>query len=155
MYHSVPRTTIDIDIILKIDDHLIPPFVDHLNSNGFRASVPDLRAGLNESSHTTFFFKDTLLRLDIQGVNSEFDQMTLDRAVEIDIFGTLVKMGSIEDTFVNKILFQGETDLRDALGIIARHEEDLDWEYIRSTCDTLEIGNLLVDFLAYYDSLKS
>jgi hypothetical protein len=65
----------------------------------------------------------------------------------VDLFGTSVKIGSAEDTIVNKILFQGELDLRDALGILKRKGEDLDFDYIRSTCSMLGISDLLDRFL--------
>lgn len=147
MYHGVPRTTVDIDIILQMDDEQISTFTEFLNSRGFSSSTTDIRAAFAENSHSTSFFKDTLLRLDIQGVNSVFDKMTLDRAIVVNLFGTSVRIGSIEDTFVNKILFQGEQDLRDALGILNRNSGNLDFEYIRSTCKMLGILEQLEQFL--------
>jgi len=147
MYHGVPRTTVDIDIILQIEDEQISTFTDYLNSRGFSSSATDIIAAFAENSHSTSFFKDTLLRLDIQGANSKFDEMTLDRAIEVNLFDTQVRIGSIEDTFVNKILFQGEQDLRDALGILTRNSENLDFEYIRSTCKMLGIVEQLEQFL--------
>jgi len=34
MYHGVPRTTVDIDFILQMEDEQISPFTDFLNSRG-------------------------------------------------------------------------------------------------------------------------
>jgi hypothetical protein len=147
MYHGVPRTTVDIDFILKIEDARISAFVDFLNSKGFDASTEGIRAALNEKSHSTTFYKKSLLRLDIQGVYSEFDRLTLERAISVDMFGTSLRIGSVEDTLVNKILFQGEQDMRDALGILKRNHEKLDFEYIQSTCEMLGIRELLEQFL--------
>jgi len=147
MYHGVPRTTVDIDIILQLDDEEIPSFVDFLNSNGFSASTEDILAAFSEKSHSTSFYGKSLLRLDIQGVNSEFDRMTLERSILVDMFGTTIRIGSAEDTLVNKILFQGEQDLRDALGILTRNRENLDFNYIQSTCKMLGIKDLLEHFL--------
>ncbi len=154
MYHGVPRTTVDIDFILQIKDEQIPLLVNFLNSKGFRTSTVDIRAAFDEKSHSTCFFKDSLLRLDIQSVNSEFDQMTLNRAITVDFLGTAAKLGTAEDTLVNKILFQGEQDLRDALGILKRNTENLDFDYIRSTCDKLRIRNLLDKFLKESGSMQ-
>jgi hypothetical protein len=147
MHHGVPRTTVDIDFILKIGDSELPPFVEFLNSNGFSASVADMQTAFSEKSHSTSFYGKSLLRLDIQGVNSEFDKMTLERALSVDMFGTTIMIGTAEDTFVNKILFQGEIDLRDALGILTRNGENLDFNYIRATCKMLGISDLLEQFL--------
>ncbi len=147
MFHGVPRTTVDIDFILQIDDDAIPSLVDFLNSKGFTASVEDIRAAFDEKSHSTSFYGESVLRLDIQGVISEFDRMTLKRAILIDMLGTFVMLGTAEDTIVNKILFQGEQDMRDALGILTRKGDSLDFDYIRSTCSMLGIQNLLEQFL--------
>ncbi len=139
MFHGVPRTTVDIDIILDIGEDEIKPFVEFLTSHGFVASVEDMEAALREGSLCTVFFKDSLLRLDIQGVNTEFDKLTLERAIRVDLFGSNIRLGSVEDTLINKILFQGEQDLRDALGIFSRKTGQLDLEYIDSTCRMLDI----------------
>ncbi len=147
MYHGVPRTTVDIDLILQIDDEKIPPFVEFLNSNRFSATTEDMRIALMEKSHCTVFFADSLLRLDIQGVNSKFDRMTLDRAITTELFDTPIKLGTAEDTIINKILFQGEQDLRDALGILSRNQQQLDFDYIESTCKQLKILDKWKSFL--------
>lgn len=147
MYHGVPRSTVDINFILRMDDEQISSFADFLNSKGFAASASDIRTTFHEESHSTSFYKDTLLRLDLQGVNSDFDRMTTDRAITVDLLGTSIRIGSAEDTLVNKILFQGEQDLRDALGILKRNPENLDFDYLRSTCLMLDIEDLLQDFL--------
>ena len=147
MYHGVPRTTVDIDFIVQMEDQQITPFIDFLNSKGFTASETDLRAAFEENSHSTSFFKDTLLRLDIQGVNSEFDRQTLERGISVNLFDTPIRIGSAEDTLVNKILFQGEQDLRDALGIFTRNHENLDFDYIRSTSLLLGILEVMEQFL--------
>jgi hypothetical protein len=147
MYHGVPRTTVDIDFILQIEDTAIPAFVDFLNEKGFTASVEDIQTALREKSHSTTFFRDSLLRLDIQGVYSEFDRLTLERAISVSLFDISVMIGSAEDAFINKILFQGEQDLRDALGIFTRNQEKLDFDYIRSTSNMLGIQDFLDQFL--------
>ena len=147
MYHGVPRTTVDIDFIFQINDEEIAAFVDFLNSKGFEASADDLRIALSENSHCTAFYENSLLRLDIQGVNSLFDRMTLERAVSVVFLNTTIKLGTAEDTLVNKILFQSEQDLRDALGILFRNREQLDFEYIESTCKMLNILDKWNSFL--------
>jgi len=147
MYHGVPRTTVDIDFIVQINNEEIIAFVDFLNSKGFEASADDLRIALGENSHCTVFYGNSLLRLDIQGVNSRFDKMTLERAISVVFFNTTVKLGTAEDTLVNKILFQSEQDLRDALGILSRNREQLDFAYIESTCKMLKILDKWKSFL--------
>ncbi len=147
MYHGVPRTTVDIDLILQIEDGEVPSFVQFLYSKGFAATTDDLRVALKDKSHSTVFYGDSLLRLDIQGVNSLFDRMTLERALTVELFNSTIKLGTAEDTLINKILFQGEQDLRDALGIFSRKQQELDIDYIESTCKKLNILDKWKTFL--------
>lgn len=57
-----------------------------------------------------------------------------------------VYLGSAEDTLINKILFRGEQDLRDARGILVRNEEDLDYSYIEMMCKNLDIYERWIEF---------
>ena len=151
MYHGVPRTTVDIDILLDIGNEEIVPFSDFLISEGFDASPDNIRTAMAEQSHSTAFYRSSLLRLDIQGINTKFDRMTLDRGITVELFSTRIVIGSTEDTIVNKILFQGEQDLRDALGIFERNRGNLDLDYIESTCEMLGVLDRWKSFLAEYD----
>ncbi|KXH70188.1 MAG: hypothetical protein AM326_01195 [Candidatus Thorarchaeota archaeon SMTZ-45] len=148
MYHGVPRTTVDIDILLQIDDAEIDSFSDFLNSKGFNASADDMRSALIEGSYSTIFYMDTLLRLDLQGVISTFDRLTIERAVAIEFLEVSIKLGTAEDTIVNKVLFQGEQDIRDAHGIFQINRERLDMSYIESTCKMLGISDKWNSFLS-------
>ncbi|TFG11330.1 hypothetical protein EU537_12670 [Candidatus Thorarchaeota archaeon] len=146
MYHGVPRTTVDIVFILKLDDHEIEQFTTFLNSENFDVSKKDLADALREGTHCTVFVGDGLLRLDLQGISSEFDEMTLERRISVEFAGVQMYIGSAEDTIINKILFQGEQDLRDARGILVRNEEDLDHAYIEMMCKKLGIYEDWIEF---------
>jgi hypothetical protein len=147
MYHGVPRTTTDIGLIVRMKNAEIGSFVGFLTSHGFHASIEDLTAALEENTHCTCFYRRSLLRLDIQGVVSDFDRMTLERAVRVNHLGTIVSLATAEDTLVNKVYFQGEQDLRDALGIYVRNRDKLDFSYVESTSKLLGIENKWKSFL--------
>lgn len=139
MYHGVPRTTVDIDFILDLDETEIDAFMSYLGQNRFDIEPKAVKELLKDGSYSTAFVGDSLLHLDLQAVNSEFDRLTVDRAIQVQHLGTKMRLGSVEDTLINKLLFQGEQDLRDALGILTRHEEEIDETYIEDTCRLLGI----------------
>ena len=139
MYHGVPRTTVDIDFILRLDRSQSESLVSFLELVGFSVSLQDMLAAFSERSHCTALALDSPLRIDIQGVYSEFDRLTLERAVDAEFAGTRVRLGSVEDTLANKILFGSEQDLRDALGIYIRHSNNLDYTYVERVCQLLAI----------------
>lgn len=147
MYHGVPRTTVDIDLIVQLDEPEIEAFTSYLQSQEFDIAEDNLTDALAENSHCTVFVDKSLLRLDIQGVISKFDRMTLERAITVNHLGTSIRLGTVEDTIINKILFEGEQDLRDALGIFIRSSENLDYRYIEETCALLGIKDKWTAFL--------
>ncbi len=139
MYHGVPRTTVDIDFILDLSEQEIEQFGLFMQSENFEVSLEGIVDTLKEGTHITVFVGDGLLRLDLQGVITEFDRLTLERSIQVEHLGTTLRLGSVEDTLINKILFQGEQDLRDALGILVRNKEHLNFEYIEQMCSKLDI----------------
>ncbi|MDF1538801.1 MAG: hypothetical protein P1Q69_07855 [Candidatus Thorarchaeota archaeon] len=139
MYHGVPRTTVDIDFIIDLNDEEITQFVSFMQSENFEVALDDALDSMREKTHIIVFVGDGLLRLDLQGVISDFDRKTLNRSIFVSHLGTSLNLGSVEDTLINKILFQGEQDLRYALGIITRNREMLDFEYVEEMCMKLGI----------------
>jgi len=72
--------------------------------------------------------------------------MTLERRIPVEFAGVKVYLGSAEDTLINKILFRGEQDLRDARGILVRKQEDLDYSNIEMMCKNLDIYERWIEF---------
>lgn len=155
MYHGVPRTTVDIDFIVDMSKTEIELFISFLQSENFDANIQDMIEALDEHTHCTIFVDESLLRLDIQGVISDFDRATLERAIKVEFYDTIISLGSVEDTLINKILFASEQDIRDAAGIFARHKDELDFEYIEKTCETLGIDSKWVQFRSKMLDMKT
>jgi hypothetical protein len=139
MYHGVPRTTVDIDFLVDMNKTEIKLFGSFLQSKDFEANIQDMIEAIDEQTHCSIFVNNSLLRLDVQGVISDFDRATLERAIKVNFLNTTISLGSVEDTLINKILFESEQDIRDASGIIIRHKDDLDYHYIERTCESLGI----------------
>ncbi|MGY5874966.1 MAG: nucleotidyltransferase [Candidatus Thorarchaeota archaeon] len=147
MYYGVPRTTVDIDFLIKMDTAGIHQFVEILQSNDFDINEKDFVDAFESDSHCAVFDNQSLIRLDIQGIISEFDELTLNRAVVVAHLGIDMKLATAEDTIVNKVLFESEQDIRDALGIYVRHSDNLDYDYILSTCKVMGINEKWDSFL--------
>ncbi|KXB03208.1 hypothetical protein AKJ45_02220 [candidate division MSBL1 archaeon SCGC-AAA261F19] len=139
-FHGVPRTTMDIDIILNIGEGRIPKLVNFLIQNDFLADAEDIEDALRESSHCTIHDKRSMIRLDIKGVYGEMDRRTLERRRSFEYGGIKIQIASPEDTIASKLLFGSEQDLKDAEGIYIRQHEKLDMEYLEETCKELGVG---------------
>ncbi|MFB6088959.1 MAG: nucleotidyltransferase [Candidatus Aenigmatarchaeota archaeon] len=145
-FHGTPRSTMDIDFLMKVDKNDIKSLVSFLKENDFFASERDFNLALKEESHCSMIDRESSLRLDIKGIYDKRDRKTLENKVSVNFEGTKINIASPEDTVVNKLLFGSEQDIKDAKSIIIR-QEDLDEEYIKKL--TKEIG-----VLEDYKSLK-
>lgn len=155
MYHGVPRTTVDIDLILQLDTDSVDSFVSFLHDNNFDVTSRDIIDVLTTESHCTVFMNNSIFRIDLQGVNSLFDRWTLERAIEVELFGTAVRLATAEDTIVNKLLFASEQDCRDAMGIYLRQRDSLDYDYIQRALSLLNIADRWSIFLKRIDESDS
>jgi hypothetical protein len=139
IFHGIPRTTMDADIILQIEGDEIPRLVEFLKENGFFASLEDMRDAFREKTHCTVEDKESMIRLDLKGVYNEMDRRTFSRKMDFDYKGTKVFIASAEDTIANKLVFGSEQDLRDAEGIYVRQMQRLDMDYLEEICKEMGV----------------
>lgn len=145
--HGNPRSTMDIDFVLQIEEKDIPIVVKFLQDNNFFADEEDMRAAFLEKSHCTVEDKETMYRLDIKGMYNEMDERVLKNKVWVEHLATTIYVASAEDTIANKLLFGREQDINDALGIYVRQKPRLDMNYLDTLCMRLgvheELKNLM------------
>ncbi len=141
--HGNPRSTMDIDFVLQIEEKDIPDVVKFLRDNNFFADEDDMRAAFSEKSHCTVEDKETMYRLDIKGMYNEMDERVLKNKVQIEYLGTSINIASAEDTIANKLLFGREQDINDALGIYVRQKQKLDMNYLEALCMRLGVDEEL------------
>lgn len=142
LFHGIPRTTMDIDVILE--DKKLEEFVAFLKENDFFANLEDIKIAFKEKSHATIQDKLSMIRLDIKGIYNDSDKQTLDRKTNLKHRDITVNIASAEDTIANKLLFGSDQDIKDAMGIYIRQLDNLDMDYLTKTCKQLKIYN---DFL--------
>ncbi len=151
IFYGNPRTTMDADILLRIEENKIKKFVEFLKKNNFFASEEDLRNAIIEKSHCTFEDKKSMLRLDLKGIYNEVDKRTFEHRVSFNYSGTTLYLASPEDTIANKLAFGSEQDIKDAEGIYVRQMKKLDMRYLEKICrDT----GVYVEFLEMKKRVK-
>jgi len=151
LFYGNPRTTMDIDCVIQIDDINIPPLVKFLQDNDFFADEEDMKAAFKERSHCTVEDKGTMFRLDIKGVYNEMDERTIKNKKTVKLDHIVIYIASPEDTIANKLLFSREQDVNDAQGIYARQYDVLDMEYLENVCEKLGVRDALFDLKKKYE----
>ena len=142
LFYGIPRTTMDVDIIIEMAE--LKRFVEFLNGNDFFADEEDIQMALKEKSHATIEDKTSMIRLDIKGIYSENDRLTLKRRRRVNLTNFWFYIASPEDTIANKLLFGSDQDMRDAEGIYVRQFDKLEMAYLEERCKKLEVYD---DFL--------
>jgi hypothetical protein len=74
IFYGVPRTTMDIDVVIPVN-------------NGFFASADDMQAAFRERTHCTIEHRETMFRVDVKGVYNEMDRRTIKNRVSVDFHG--------------------------------------------------------------------
>ena len=141
--HGIPRSTIDADLILSLEEKALPGMILFLKKNGFRASLEDARAAFAERSH--FSAEDTLshLRLDIKGIYNEMDRNAYERRIRFGFNGVEMMIESPEDLIAAKLHFGSGQDLRDAEGVFILKSGKLDLEYLKCICRSYGVSKEL------------
>lgn len=154
LFYGNPRTTMDIDYVIQLEDENIPVLIQFLQKNGFHADEYDMRAAFRERSHCSVEDKETMFRLDIKGVYNEMDERTLRNKREVNLNDIAVWIASPEDTIVNKLVFAREQDVKDALGILVRQYDVLDIVYLENTAKKIGVYDSLRELREKYESRK-
>lgn len=64
LFYGIPRTTMDIDIMIKMNMGETKRFVQFLKENDFFADEDDIKTAFEEKSHATVEDKTSMIRLD-------------------------------------------------------------------------------------------
>ncbi|MEF8874800.1 MAG: DUF6036 family nucleotidyltransferase [Candidatus Thermoplasmatota archaeon] len=138
-----PRTTVGLDLVVRLDEKEIEDFAAHLQNEGFFSHPEDMKLAFREKTHFSAEEKDSLFRLDIKGVYERKEKITLENRKKIEYDGITMYVASPEDTIANKLYYGSEQGVEDAEGIYVRQEGELDQEYLEERCEALGVQEKL------------
>jgi hypothetical protein len=134
-FHGLPRTTVDVDIVIEPTAEALRHFVDALPADRYYVSdtamgeALDRRTSFNIIEQATGWKVDLLIRRDRPFSTTEFE-----RRVTVQLFGRHTPLATAEDTVIAKLEWavagESERQLRDVAAILAVSGETIDREYI-------------------------
>ncbi len=140
--YSIPRMTLDIDIVIELEESNLENFIS-IFSDGFYLDVhtirneTKLRGMFNIIDHKTGFKIDFILRK-----NTEFRKLEFSRRSRKEIAGFEAWLVSPEDLIISKIEWiqqlQSEKQMGDIEKLLAM--PDIDKEYLSYWCNTLRLN---------------
>lgn len=132
-----PRLTTDVDVTVQCN---VPTreLVGALERRGFCLRVDGTDAFIDATRVVPLEHRGSGLALDVVLAGPGLEGLFLDRAVPVDIAGTIVPFISPEDLVVTKLLAGREKDIDDVRGVLAERGSTLDVSRIRTTLALLE-----------------
>ncbi|MDH5404167.1 MAG: nucleotidyltransferase [Candidatus Heimdallarchaeota archaeon] len=132
--HGRIRTTTDIDLIINHNMVNYSDFVEKLQENGFDASINDMK-GFEEKVHISIFYKESMFRIDIKGIYQEKDRESIQEAKMISFENMQIQIDTPENIIFNKLIFGSQVDIEDALAVLKKNEQTLDFKKLKSKCE--------------------
>ncbi len=142
-----PRLTQDIDIIIQINNMEIESFAKILSSEKFEVQASEIQQALKENSHISIFFPDDILRIDLKGIYSHLDQRSFINRKKTIIFGVNTWIEAPEDLIIAKLVYNSYQDLEDAISVILRQTDKLNYEYLNIRAKEENLIEALNDLL--------
>jgi len=68
MVYGNPRTTVDLELVIEVDEEELEDFAEYLSEQGFFADSEDIKRAFRERTSFSAEEKDSLFRLDVKGV---------------------------------------------------------------------------------------
>jgi predicted nucleotidyltransferase len=136
-----PRATIDIDLVVMMGESQLSDFKDRLKHE-FRSilthkePIEFKRAKIWRAVN---LIEDLELIFDFIFAESEFYRNVIERAFEIEFFGSKIKIVTLEDLILLKNIAYRKQDLADLDKIYQTYNYEIDDEYLKAWAKELNI----------------
>lgn len=145
------RATRDLDVVAVLTDEQLFAFVEAARGLGFSHHSRADRHHLDDVVLYRFWLpvRDTGLStsLDLQCGHSEFHSNVARRAQEVRVAGTRLKVASLEDLILMKLMAFRPVDRADAIDIVALNRGQVDEAYLQDWARRLGVVDRLREVL--------
>ncbi len=145
-----PRLTTDVDVTVKCRASN-QELVRALDRHGFSLRIDGTDTFIRTTRVVPLEHRASGLALDVVLAGPGLEDLFLERAVPIDVAGTVVPFISPEDLIVTKLLAGREKDIGDVRGVLSERGSALDLTQIRTTLGLLEDALGQSDLMPVFD----
>jgi hypothetical protein len=126
-----PRTTADADAIVFVSQVEAESLIGQAATAGFEVREDVERERLTATG--TMRFRRGRFQLDLITASLPFENVAYERASLHELFGIRLPFPSPEDLILLKVLAGRDKDMLDAAGVVRRHGDRLDLDYLERT----------------------
>ena len=127
-----PRATVDIDILISIDESMMQGFLEKMKKEYTSMIVHESPMEFDRIRvwRVVTVNEDKEIIVDFLLAESEFHKSAIRRSSEIEFFDIKLKVVSLEDLIILKILSNRVQDKADLERIFKGMKTDIDYEYL-------------------------
>lgn len=143
VYYGRPRTTMDLDLVVKFEPSSVERLCAALLKYGFDVSPREMQDAVRERVHVSVFDKNSPYRLDLKWSATALDETSLARKKRVEIYGEEAWIESPENLIAGKLLFGSPQDLEDIQAVLLRQKGKLDMGYLERICGEMGVSRTL------------
>lgn len=146
-YWGIPRTTHDLDFVVRITEESIPTLVHEFQAD-FYIDERTVRAAQTPPYQFNAIDERSALKIDFWTLGPHpLDNSIFQRRLRIDFFGEQTWIATAEDVILHKLYWNSLTpsdrQLNDAAGVLAIQDQSLDREYLQGWASQLGVEETL------------
>lgn len=130
LLHGTPRLTEDIDLTLAEGPEALPRVLDVCGSLGLEPLPDDVEAFVRDTFVLPAAEPDSRIRIDFIFSTTPYERQAIERAERVMLEGVEVPFATAEDLIIHKLFAGRARDLEDAVAVVRRQSDRLDWEYL-------------------------
>ncbi len=150
--HGEPRLTYDIDVTLALEPSEAAKVLDLLPSIGLVPLVDHVTEFLQETFVLPVQDSETGIRVDIIFSLSGYEREAVARAVNTQVGSARVRVATVEDVVIHKLIAGRPRDLEDVRGLLIRNPR-FNEQYIRKWLRAYDC-ELETDLEISFDSVR-
>jgi hypothetical protein len=132
-----PRLSADVDVTADIQPEALDAYITAMRTHGFDLVFTD--ADFVERTRVLpFLHRASRMPVDVVFAGPGLEDEFLQRAISVDVDGTLIPVISPEDLVITKVLAGRPKDVEDIRGVLHERRDSLDVERIRAVLGLLE-----------------
>ena len=137
------RSTMDVDLLIAIDEEEKHNFIAKLQKKGFKFDMKKAVVKINDFEFMRCVYTDKKYQIDVfvdfVTVKTEFQKQVLRRKQRLNVFGLKLNIASCEDLILLKAFSGRPLDLSDVDVLIAENISSLNKDYLKENAKKLGI----------------
>jgi hypothetical protein len=150
-YWGIPRTTHDLDFVVKLPPEAVASLVSAFE-NGFFIQADSVRMALQPPYQFNAIDEQSALKVDFWTLRDDpFEQTAFERRVNAVLLGSPASIATAEDVILHKLYWHSITpsdrQLADAAGVFQVQQNALDATYLSHWARVLDVQSHLNDLV--------